>query len=189
MVKNSWGNKKENGYFRIGRGELDIGRGGWAIKLITSGGSSMRTNTQLPKLFRTCSVSTVNDPDDYESIMSVVDFVLEEVVNEGIASPCGGDTPVTRLTVDSITNSSIQQVGGLSGVSLIANTPCREGDQHVKARIVANVFIDLNGSFILRNGTEYATLLSSGCKMLASNILLATIILSFWLAILSGYIM
>ena len=149
-------------------------------------------NTRSPELFRTCSVSTVNDPDDYESIMSVVDFVLEEVINEGIASPCGGDTPVTQLTVDSITNSSIQQVAGLSvGVSLIANTPCREGDQYVKARIVANVFIDLNGSFILRDGTEYATLLSSGSEIFASNIilLLATIILSFLLAVLTGYVM
>ena len=187
VVKNSWGDdNKENGYFRIGRGELDIGREGLAIKLITSGGGSTRTNT--PELFRTCSVSTVNDPDDYESIMSVVDFVLEEVVNEGIASPCAGDTPVTQLTVDSITNSSIQQVAGLSvGVNLIANTPCREGDQYVKARIGANVFIDLNGSFILRNGTEYATFLSSGSEILSSNIILATI-LSFLLAILSGYI-
>ena len=44
VVKNSWGDQKENGYFRIGRGELDIGRGGQAIKLITSGGSSTRTS-------------------------------------------------------------------------------------------------------------------------------------------------
>ena len=182
VIKNSWGDGiHENGYFRIRRGELDIGRNGDAIKLLI-GRAGMPVNTPTsPRSvpIRTCYANTVSDPEDYVSIMSAVDFILEEVVNEGIASPCADGTTVSQLTLDSITSSSLQLVAGIDlDISLIASTPCREGDKAVKARINSNVFIYLNGSLVLRNGTEYETFFVSvgGSKTLSSNSMLAAIL-------------
>lgn len=190
VIKNSWGGSRhENGYFRIRRGELNIGRNNWALKLVFDEIQS-ETSRNTPVTFRTCTVDTISDPEDYESIMSAIDFVLEELINEGVVAPCSDGTTVSQLTLDSIANSSLQDVSGTSiGVSLIANTPCREGNKHVKARIDATVFINLNGTFVLRNDVNYSTFLVSSSKGRVGNIwLVAFLNILLGIVVVAGYV-
>ncbi len=144
VVKNSWGEQwGEGGYFRIARERDQLGL---RIALTLSG-----TGTSTPQTLDTmvCSAESVSNPDQDPLVQSVAEFGLEELTDLGLIKCM--DISSAELTLHSIINATLQNTEGFWVVVAVRATVtgCEE---ELTATIAMNVYVHMNGTFML---TDY----------------------------------
>ena len=105
VIKNSWGRRfGVNGYFRIRRGDLEIGTLSKYLAPITQNSANQTVSRMLPGLTSvTCSAESVEDPLNNVAVMSSVDAVIEEL-NNANTIPCPDRSSPSAITLQRVTN-------------------------------------------------------------------------------------
>ena len=175
VVKNSAGNMwGENGYFRVRRGDLGVGRYPIVEFVLPTLGASGSLPANLvnncnfmgQSVFA-CGIASVDDPANDELILMVANFAIEELNRLSVIHCPGNVTVAGPISLSSITGATMQNVDGTvynvtmqAAVSGCGNT--------INAKISAEVYQEVDGDFSL---TAY-TYSSGGIGMKASIILL-----------------
>ncbi len=143
VVKNSWGEQwGEGGYFRIARGRDQLQLG---IALTLSG-----TGTSTPQTLdaNLCTAESVSNPEQDPLVQSAAEFGLEELTDLGLIKCM--DISSAELTLHSIINATLQNTEGFLVVVAVRATVtgCKE---ELTATIAMNIFVHMNGTFMLTN--------------------------------------
>lgn len=181
VAKNSWGDTtEENGYFRIERGQLQIGENGNAIQLVLPGSAIDDPDQQLQNAssnISICAETPVRNPESDEMIGSALEMVEQQLItmnsllckNDARGSAIG----FVRESIV-ITKANIQVVAGIR-LNIEINVDIMGCSNTTKANIAANAIIDQDGNFNL----DIQSVKINGAKDLATRwwilLLLATL--------------
>lgn len=142
VVKNSWGEERaEGGYFRIRRGDLELGEGGYFIPVLSPGQDIVDASSNV----RTCSAIRMDNPDGNELAMSAIEHVITEI-NDNDVIPCPDNSEADEVMLHSVLNATTQVVDGIViEVGLQVNVRGCSGDQI--AEVFASVVLQDNDMF------------------------------------------
>ena len=152
VLKNSWGsNRGESGYYRVRRGQGDLGIGRYPISIpFLSADSSAPPSDPNAETQKTCAHMAVTEPQNNVTTMSAVEFALQGLFDDGKVQCPKGKT-ATSLSLLSFDDASVQVVAGTM-VDLMVYASVDGCGTTVTKRLTLTVFIDLDGTFTL---TEY----------------------------------
>ena len=180
VVKNSagttWG---ENGYFRVRRGDLGVGR--YPIvefSLSTSSASKRSLPANLAdncnfmeQSVSTCGIASIDDPANNELIIMVANFVIEELNNRSLILCPDNVTVAGLISLSSITGATMQNVDGTM-YNVTIRVEVMGCGSTINANISAEIYQELDGDYSL---TDYTY--SSGIGIKASLIILLGVVI------------
>ncbi len=149
VLKNSWGSSYgESGYFRLRRGQGDLGIGHYPIAiLILSTDSSESSSNPTAETQETCSSMDVTEPHNDVTTMSAVEFALQGLVyNQQVQCPNG--VAATDLKFISFDDADVQVVAGII-VKLMVDVNVEGCGMTVTKTLGLTVFINLDETFTL----------------------------------------
>ncbi len=168
VMKNSWGSDYgESGYFRVRRGQKDLGIGSYDMFIpLLSPDSTLPPSdrTQEPRQ-ETCAPVDVTEPQNNNITMSAVEFALQGLVDDQQVQ-CPNGVAATNLSLLLFDDADIQVVAGTM-VELIVDVSVEGCGTTVTKRLSLTVFINLDGTFTL---TDY--IIGNTAKILTASILL-----------------
>ena len=156
VTKNSYGiDFGEGGYFRVRRGQRDLGIGHYCIFIPLLSPDPMSSlsdfTAELPaELVKTCAPVDVSDPFNDNTTMSAVEFALHALVDDGQVQ-CPNGEAATGLRLLSFDDADVQVVAGTM-VELMVDVSVEGCGATVTKHLDLTVFIDLDGMFTL---TDY----------------------------------
>ncbi len=171
VIKNSWGsNRGESGYYRVRRGEGDLGIGRYPIAFpLLSPESTTPSSDFTAENEETCAAEDVTNPQNNDITMSAVDFALQGLVdNQQVQCPNG--VAATGLSLVSFDDADVQVVAGMV-VELIVQTSLEGCGATVTRRLTLTVFINLDGMFTL-TAYNIGDTIENTAKILTASMLL-----------------
>ena len=113
VLKNSWGiGRGESGYYRVRRGQGDLGLGIYPIFIpLLSPDSSVPSSDPTAETQETCALVDVTDPHNDVTTMSAVDFALQGLVDDQQVQ-CPNGAAATGLNLLSFDSAGVQVVAG-----------------------------------------------------------------------------
>ena len=186
VVKDSrgawWG---ENGYFRIRRDDLGLGKKYPIVKIYidkkrrekrASSNNTTSNGINPVNSMPTCSAYNVNNPTADRVVMIVANFAIEELndlnSNHSLILCPDNTTTAGQITLSTVTNATTQVVDGtFFNISMMVKVDgcCLTGT--IDATIIAEVFRDGNGTFSLSAYTY-----STGAALRVSLLLVFAVI-------------
>ncbi len=152
VLKNSWGiDRGESGYYRVRRGQGDLGIGRYPIAIpFLSQDSTTPPSDPSAETQKTCALMAVTEPQNDVKTMSAVEFALQGLADDGQVQ-CPNGEAATSLSLLSLDNAGVQVVAGTM-VELMVDVSVDGCGTTVTKCLTLTVFIDLDGTFTL---TEY----------------------------------
>lgn len=156
VMKDSYGLRKEGGYFRIRRGDMGINEFGYLVPVLTPGGVTSSALTS----FSACAVTEVTTPTENELVMSAVDVTIDEI-NELNSIPCPDGSTPNMVVLRTVAHATTQLVDGrLFDLELLVDIMGCSTDQ--RAQVESNVKLEaINNTFEV-NIDRYTYVGSSG---------------------------
>ena len=158
VVKNSWGpGWGESGYFRVRRGQGDLGIGTdfpICIPLLAPDPMLPPSNANFTNAQATCSPAPVENPKNDTTAMSAWEFGLQAAVDRGLVQ-CPDGANATNFTLVQFMDATLQSVEGTI-VELGALVEVDGCQTAFCENIELTILIDFNGNFTLTSFTSSA---------------------------------
>ena len=167
VIKNSWGNNfGESGYFRLRRGEENLGIGRDLILIpLVSPDPTLPFSDPTAEIRRACAPQNVTQPRNNNITMSAIEYALQSLVdNQNVQCPNGATA--TGLRLISFDDANIQVVADIV-VKLIVDVRVEGCGTTTTNRLDLTVRIDFDEMFLL---WDYN--IGNTAKILAASMLL-----------------
>ncbi|XP_064391509.1 cathepsin B-like cysteine proteinase 3 [Halichondria panicea] len=172
VLKNSWGsNYGESGYYRVRRGQGDLGLGLYPISIpLLFPDSSASSSDPTAETQKACALVAVTEPQNDITTMSAVDFALQGLVDDQQVQ-CPNGVAATGLSLLSFDSAGVQVVAGTM-VELTVDTSVGGCGATVTKTLDLTVFIDLDGTFTLTDFNIEDSSIENTAKILTASMLL-----------------